>query len=131
MQRRVALILAGAGLMLAAIPAAAHHSFAAEYDANKLVTVSGTITKFDMISPHSWVYIEVKGADGKVVNWSFETASPVSLFRRGFRKDMLKPGTVVTMTGYRAKDGSNTANAHEVMLPDGKKIMLGSTENPG
>ncbi len=131
MRSRPAILLACAGLLLAALPMAAHHSFAAEYDANKPVKVTGTVTKFEMISPHSWVYVDVKDADGKTVNWAFETASPVALFRRGFKKDMLRPGTVVTIDGYLAKDGSHTANAHKVVFPDGSEITLGSTENPG
>jgi len=111
-------------------PLAAHHSFAAEYDATKPIKLTGTVTKFDMTNPHAWVYMDVQ-SDGKTVNWGFETASPNTLFRRGFKKDFLKPGTVIIIEGYLAKDGSHTGNAHRVTLPDGNKIVLGTEENPG
>jgi len=131
MRSKIALLVTGAALFLPAIPALAHHSFAAEYDGTKPIKVTGTVTKFDMTNPHSWVYLDVKDADGKIVNWGFETASPNALFRRGFKKDFLKPGSVVTIEGFLAKDGSHTGNAQKLLMPDGNTIILGTEVNPG
>ena len=115
----------------AGVPARAHHSFAAEYDGAKPIKLTGTVTKFDLTNPHSWIYIDVKDAEGKVVNWGFETASVANLYRRGFRKDSVPAGTVVTIQGFLAKDGSHTGNAQKLTLPDGKTFILGTEVNPG
>jgi hypothetical protein len=123
--------LAGMLLGLAALPAVAHHSFAAEYDQDKPIKLTGTVTKFDVTNPHSWIYIDVRDEEGKVVNWGFETASAANLYRRGIRKDTVKPGTVVTIQGYLAKDGTNTGNAQTMTLPDGTQMILGTEQNPG
>ncbi len=125
------LAAAGLALLLATAPASAHHSFAAEYDRDKPIKLTGTVTKFDLTNPHSWVYIEVKEADGKVVSWGFETASVANLYRRGFRKDTVKPGTIVTIEGFLAKDGTHTGNAQRMTLPDGSVVVLGTEVNPG
>jgi len=109
----------------------AHHSFAAEYDGTKPIKLNGTVTKFDMVNPHSWIYIDVKDDTGKVVNWKFETASPSNLYRRGFKKDTIKSGMQVTIEGYLAKDGSPTANGQRLHMPDGTVIILGTEVNPG
>jgi hypothetical protein len=109
----------------------AHHSFAAEYDGTKAIKLSGTVTKFDMVNPHSWIYVDVKDDTGKVVNWKFETASPSNLYRRGFKKDTIKSGMQVTIEGYLAKDGSATANGQKLYMPDGTVIILGTEVNPG
>ena len=131
MKSRLNILIAAAGLLLAALPAAAHHSFAAEYDRNKPVKLTGTISKFDLTNPHSWIYIDVKGADGKVANWGFETASLISLYRKGFKKDTLKIGETVTIEGFLAKDGTHTGNGQKLTLPDGSTVILGTEENPG
>ena len=131
MRPKRSLLLAGLVVLLAALPALAHHSFAAEYDGTKPIKLTGTVTKFELTNPHSWIYIDVKDADGKVVNWGFETASVANLYRRGFRKDTVAPGTVVTIEGYLAKDGSHTGNAQKLTLPDGKPVVLGTEVNPG
>jgi hypothetical protein len=111
-------------------PVAAHHSFAAEYDGAKPIKIIATITKFDMINPHSWLYADSKDADGKVTSWQFETAAPNILFRRGFKRDYFKVGTVITIEGFLAKDGTKTGNAQKVTLPDGKLLILGTETNP-
>jgi hypothetical protein len=131
MRPKSSLLLAGLVVLLAALPALAHHSFAAEYDGTKPIKLTGTVTKFELTNPHSWIYIDVKDADGKVVNWGFETASVANLYRRGFRKDTVAAGTVVTIEGYLAKDGSHTGNAQKLTLPDGKTVVLGTEVNPG
>jgi hypothetical protein len=118
-------------LILTNVPVSAHHSFAAEYDGTKPIKLSGTVTKFDMVNPHSWIYVDVKDDTGKIVNWKFETASPSNLYRRGFKKDTVKPGMQVTIEGYLAKDGSPTANGQKLYMPDGTVIILGTEVNPG
>jgi hypothetical protein len=116
---------------LASMPMLAHHSFAAEYDREKVVKVTGTITKFDLSNPHSWIYVDVKDANGAVVNWGFETGAAGVLYKRGFRKDTLQPGMVITITGFGAKDNSNTADAQQLTMPDGTVKTLGTENNPG
>ena len=118
-------------VLFASTPGMAHHSFAAEYDRAKVIKVSGTVTKFDLSNPHSWIYVDVKDANGAVVNWAFETGSAGVLYKRGFRKDTLQPGMMITITGYGAKDNSNTADAQELTMPDGTVKTLGTENNPG
>ena len=131
MKHKLMILIAGAALLLTGIPASAHHSFAAEYDINKPCKLTGTVTKFDVVNPHSWIYIDVKDEKGNVANWGFETANPNSLFRRGYKKGLVAPGMVVTIQGYLAKDGSHTGNAHQLTMPDGHVVALGSETNPG
>ena len=131
MESKNCLLVFGAALLITALPAMAHHSFAAEYDKDKPVKITGSVTKFDLSNPHSWVYLDVPGADGKVANWSCETASAGGLYRRGFRKDTVKPGTLVTIEGFQAKDSSNTCNAQKMTMPDGSVTILGTEQNPG
>jgi hypothetical protein len=104
----------------------AHHSFAAEYDANKKVTLKGKVTRVDWVNPHSWVHIDVTEPDGKVMNWSCETAPPNILYRQGWRRDSLKEGDEVTIEGFAAKDATATMTASSVTLANGRRMLAGS-----
>jgi hypothetical protein len=116
-----------------ATSAAAHHSFSAEFDASKPVTLHGTILRMEWINPHSWLHIAVKNADGTTSEWMIEAATPNTLFRRGYTRDAVKPGTEITVEGYRAKNGANRANGRDMILPDGSRLFMGSagTGAPG
>jgi|SRR5882762_4348622 len=116
MKIRLAVIVAGLGLLLSAGPALAHHAFAAEYDAKKPIKLTGTVTKLEWLNPHTWFYIDVKDDNGKVTNWGFEMGSPNILLRAGWTRNSMNPGDVVTVEGSRAKDGSNNANVKVVTL---------------
>jgi hypothetical protein len=126
MRTKFALLIAGAGLALSAVPAWAHHAFAAEFDAKKPVHLDGTVTKLELINPHAWIHIDVKGADGTTTNWMIEAGSPNVLLRRGFTKQSVAEGTRVIVDGYQSKDGSNRANGRDITLPDGRKLFLGN-----
>jgi len=105
----------------------AHHAFAAEFDANKPVNFKGTITKMEWVNPHTWLHIQVKNANGTTEAWAIEAGTPNVLFRRGFTKESLLPGTEIVVDGYRAKDGSRRANGRDLTFADGKKLFLGSS----
>lgn len=113
---------------LATSPLLAHHSFAAEYDANQPVTLKGTLTKTEWTNPHGWIYVDVPDKDGKVVNWAVEFGSPNALLRRGLRRSDFPPGIEVTVQGSRSKSGSPTVNATSVTLPDGRNLYTGSSD---
>ena len=131
MRNKLTLLIAAAGLLLAAVaPSWAHHAFAAEFDANKPIKFTGTVVKVDFINPHSWIHMDVKDASGKVTRWMIEGGSPNTLFRRGITRDSLPEGTQITVDGYQAKDGSFKANGRDVTYADGRKIFLsGSAPN--
>ena len=130
MRTRMLVLLMGAGILLASVPAMGHHSFAAEYDANKPVTFTGTVTKMEWINPHSWIHLDVKKPDGTVEKWSVEAGPPGTLIRAGFTKASLPPGTIIKVNGYRAKDGGMRANGRDLTLPDGKLLFVGGS-SPG
>ena len=113
-------------LSLGAYEASAHHSFAAEFDAAQPVELRGTITKMEWINPHSWLHIDVENADGTTTPWMIEGATPNTLLRRGFSRDTVKPGTQITIIGYRAKNGANRANGRDLILPDGSRLFMQS-----
>ncbi len=116
---------------LAAMPALAHHSFAAEYDAKKPVDMTGTVTKVEWMNPHARFYIDVKDDAGKVTNWEFELGSPNGLMRQGWTRNSLKEGDTVSVQGSLAKDGSSLANARTVKLSDGRRLFAGSATETG
>jgi hypothetical protein len=122
--------LLAVSLLVGALPLAAHHAFAAEFDSNQPVTVKGTVTKVDWVNPHAWLYVDVKGADGKVVNWHFELGPPNALFRLGWKKDAIPAGTEVAITGFRAKAQDAVANGRSITLPDGRELFSGGS-GPG
>ena len=133
MLRKVVVVAGGFlgfGLVLALTvsPASAHHAFAAEFDATKHVTFDkAVVTKMAWTNPHVWIYIDAKMPDGTVQQWAIEAGTPNVLFRRGFTREALKPGTEIKVDGYAAKDGSKRANGRDLTLPDGKMLFLGSS----
>ena len=131
MQARRVLLLAACVAIAAALPVAAHHSFSAEYDGSKPITLKGKVTQVEWINPHSWIHLDVAGEDGKVANWSCETAPPNGLYRQGWRRNSIKEGDEVVIEGFVAKDGSHTMTARTVQTPDGKRLFAGSATDGG
>jgi uncharacterized protein DUF6152 len=130
MRTKFTVVVAALGLLVAAIPVIAHHSFAAEFDANKPVKVTGTVTKVEWKNPHVYFYIDVKEDDGKVTNWGMEMGSPNGLMRQGWTRNSMKVGDVVSVEGSRARDGSAIGNARAVVLAStGQRLFAASSQN--
>ena len=127
-----AVAITGITLLLSAPPLRAHHAFAAEFDEKKPVHFAeATVTKVELINPHSWIHVDVKMPDGTTENWAIEAGSPNILLRRGITRDVLKPGQKIVVDGYQAKDGTHRANGRDLTLPNGQKLFLGSSGNTG
>src|SRR5579863_3880081 len=127
MKVQFGVLVAGLGLLAASVPMFAHHSFAAEYDSNKPIKISGTVTKVEWMNPHARFYVDVKAADGKITNWNFELGAIPVLLKQGWTKNSLKAGDEVTVEGSAAKDNSTSANARSVTLPGGRRVFGGSS----
>jgi hypothetical protein len=130
--RRILIATGGLGLLLAAAPLWAHHAFEAEYDQKKPVHLVGKVTEMEWINPHSWIHVDVVGADGKVTNWMVECGSPNIMLRRGFTKRSLETGTELDIQGFQAKSGETKANGSSITFKDGHKLFVGgsSPEDP-
>jgi len=129
MRLKLTIAIVALGVLLAgtAVTVVAHHAFAAEFDANRPVEFTGTITKMEWVNPHVWLHMDVKKPDGTTESWAFEAGTPNVLFRRGVTKQSLLPGTVVKVDGYQAKDGTHRANGRDLTFTDGKKLFMGSS----
>ena len=126
MRSKLAIAVAGAVLLLAAVPALAHHAFSSEFDVKKPIHFTGVITKVELVNPHAWFHVDVTGPDGKVTSWMIEAGTPNVLLRRGFTKNSVPVGTQVVVDGFQAKDGSSKGSGRDLTLPDGRKLLIGS-----
>jgi hypothetical protein len=120
-------LLASAAIVSASVPVSGHHAFAAEFDANKPISLKGTVAKMEWINPHSWIHIDVKKPNGSVERWMIEGGPPNALFRRGFSRDSLPVGIEILVQGFQAKDGSMKANGRDITFADGRRLFLGSS----
>ena len=127
MRMRLLLAIAPILLALAASPALAHHAFSAEFDANRPMTLTGKVTRTEWINPHSWIHVDVEDENGNVVTWAIECGAPNALMRRGLNKNSIPAGLELVIEGFGAKDGSKTANARDITLPDGSQFFVGSS----
>ncbi len=127
MKRSLIILSFLLGILSAAVPAFAHHSFSSEFDINQPVKLAGVLTKLDWVNPHGFIYLDVKGSDGKVVNWAVETGGPNALLRRGVRKTDFVIGTKITVQGFKAKSGLPIANGRTITLADGRSLFAGSS----
>ena len=134
MRTRLLIMVVGLGLLTTAVPVWAHHAFAAEFDQKKPLTLKGSVIKWEVTNPHSWIHMSVKGDDGQAVTWMIEGGSPNSLFRLGFTKDSLPAGTDIVLEGYQAKDGGKHGVGTKLTFADGRQLFMGGQApgaNPG
>jgi hypothetical protein len=128
MKIRFAAVAASAGLLVAVMPVLGHHSFAAEYDSDKRITITGPVLKVELVNPHSWIHVMAAGPDGKMQDWACEFGPPNGLYRNGWNKKSVQEGDTVTIAGSLAKNGSPTINANMITTSDGKRLFAGSSE---
>jgi hypothetical protein len=128
MKKKAAILSLGACLVAGALPLLAHHSFAAEYDSDKKITITGKVLSVELVNPHSWIHVMAAGPDGKMQDWACEFGPPNGLYRNGWNKTSVKVGDMLTVAGSLAKNGSATINANNIQTADGKRLFAGSSE---